>query len=250
MNSDNKIHVVHEGEDDVAMPRLDTQHRGPIDVSVVLIVVASLMFVFMIMLTFSYAPKIENNLTQTKNNLDTLSLKVQSSVDEVANLRQFVGSKTAEDVIFLKIMILKPKIGTTLANTIAKHIHTYSKLYGKDPDLVLSIIMIESDFNPDAISNKGATGLMQIMPFWKKSLGITTELKDPETSIKYGMQILSFYEETYKDLALTLTAYNRGPGTVDYMLARDQDPKTDYAPRIIKTYNKLKRIRSDGFSSL
>ena len=161
---------------------------------------------------------------------------------EATELRQYVASSSAEQVIFLKILVLKPDIDLTLARAIAKHSRYYSTLYKRDPDLVLAIIAEESRFNPEAVSPVGAVGLMQVMPQWEKVLGIQGSLKDPEIAIKYGLQVLGFYMEMYKDIEMALTAYNRGPGPVDVALMHGRDPKNLYAPKVLKVYDRLKRL--------
>lgn len=161
---------------------------------------------------------------------------------ETEQLRRYLASKSQVDVIFLKILITKPTVDPELARTIAQAVHKYSAELTQDPDLVLAIMAVESNFNPDAVSNKGATGLMQIMPQWKKILGINEELTEPAISVRYGLQILGFYQAMYKDIDVALTAYNRGPGPVDMALMRGQDPKNDYAPRVLKTYQLLKSL--------
>jgi soluble lytic murein transglycosylase-like protein len=161
---------------------------------------------------------------------------------ESTELRQYMTSSSAEQVIFLKILVLKPDIDLALGRSIAKHAHHYGALYKRDPDLVLAIIAEESRFNPNAVSAVGAVGLMQVMPQWEKVLGISGSLKDPEVSIKYGLEVLGFYMEMYKDLEMALTAYNRGPGPVDMALMRGKDPKNRYAPDVLKVYERLKRL--------
>src|SRR5438477_7588382 len=161
---------------------------------------------------------------------------------EETELRQYLASSSAEQVIFLKILVLKPEIDLTLARNIARHAHRYAALYKRDPDLVLAIIAEESRFNPNAVSPVGAVGLMQVMPQWEKVLGISGSLKDPEVSIKYGLEVLGFYMEMYKDIEMALTAYNRGPGPVDVALMRGKDPKNHYAPRVLKVYERLKSL--------
>jgi len=156
--------------------------------------------------------------------------------DEIVALRGSVAGRVAEDVIFLKIVIAKPRIQHELAREIAQNVHHYAAIYGQDPDLVLAMIDVESDFEPEIVSHMGAVGLMQVMPQWKQVLGIREDLDDIETSIKYGLQILGFYREMYKELDVALTAYNRGPGAVDAALMRGQDPKNKYAPRVLERY--------------
>ena len=161
---------------------------------------------------------------------------------EGSELRQYVESSSAEQVIFLKILVLKPDVDPALARTIAKHAHHYGALYKRDPDLVLAIIAEESRFNPDAVSPVGAIGLMQVMPQWEKVLGISGNLREPEVSIKYGLQVFGFYMEMYKDIEMALTAYNRGPGPVDVALMKGKDPLNAYAPKVLKVYDRLKKL--------
>ena len=163
---------------------------------------------------------------------------------ELSSLRQAVASKSREDVVFLKALILKPGVDPDLARRIASSVRRYSELYGRDPNIALAIISIESDFNPRAVSSVGAVGLMQVMPHWKKVLGITDSLEDPDVSVRYGLQILGFYLEMYRDLEMALTAYNRGPGPVDGALMRGASPSNGYAARVLETYQRLKSLDS------
>ncbi|MBI3181736.1 MAG: transglycosylase SLT domain-containing protein [Myxococcales bacterium] len=175
--------------------------------------------------------------------LEALASQTKALEVEVTSLRQTLTFSASEEVIFLKALVLKPSIDPELARTIAKSVRRNSELYRRDADLVLAIIAVESDLNPQAISSVGAVGLMQVMPHWKKVLGITSDLKDPDVSINYGLQILGFYEEMYRDLEMALTAYNRGPGPVDTALMKGRDPKNDYAARVLQTYDRLKKLK-------
>lgn len=95
--------------------------------------------------------------------------------------------------------------------------------YGLDPHLVSSVIYTESRFKPDAVSNKGAVGLMQIMPEtaeWIASKmkldGFQTEqLFEPETNIRFGCWYLNYLFDTFhKDIDKVIAAYNAGPRKV------------------------------------
>jgi soluble lytic murein transglycosylase-like protein len=172
-----------------------------------------------------------------------ISLQQGALEKEVGDLRQFVASRSEEDVIFLKIVVTKRDVDRDLARQIARHVHKYSQIYGQDPDLVLAIMKVESDYDPNAVSHMGATGLMQVMPQWKQVLGIRENLTDPETSVRYGLQILGFYRNMYKDLEMALTAYNRGPGPVDMALMRGKSPLNRYAPKVLETYKELQSLR-------
>ncbi len=160
----------------------------------------------------------------------------------LVDVRSAVSSHAREESLFLKMLILKPSLDQTLAHRIARAIATECMNLGQDPNLVLSIMANESDFNPRAISNVGAVGLMQVMPHWKKVLGLKEELTDPEVSIRAGIQILGFYQQMYRDVDLALTAYNRGPGPVDGALVRGTSSANGYAAKIQGTWSKLKAL--------
>ncbi len=67
-------------------------------------------------------------------------------------------------------------------------IQVYSALYSVDPRVVEAIVQVESKFNPNAISTKGAVGLMQVMPKYVHKT--RKELLDPDTNIREGIQLL------------------------------------------------------------
>jgi len=103
------------------------------------------------------------------------------------------------------------------------YIVRYSSEFGVDPYLVASVIKVESGFSSDVISNKGAVGLMQLMPetaAWAaEKMGIRDfelkKLQDPDLNIKMGTWYLStLLREFDGDLTLTLAAYNGGKGNV------------------------------------
>ncbi|MBT5330506.1 MAG: transglycosylase SLT domain-containing protein, partial [Porticoccaceae bacterium] len=83
-----------------------------------------------------------------------------------------------------------------------------------DPDLVMSLIEIESGFDPYAVSRSGALGLMQVMSFWKAELGRPEDnLTDIATNLRYGCAILAYYLEMESgDLEPALARYNGSHG--------------------------------------
>lgn len=86
--------------------------------------------------------------------------------------------------------------------------------YRVGSDFVQAVIKVESNYNPYATSNKGARGLMQLMPATAKRFGVHN-IFDPEQNLEGGIQYLRFLLDTFRgDVNLTLAAYNAGENVV------------------------------------
>ena len=84
-----------------------------------------------------------------------------------------------------------------------------------DRDLVHSVIRVESNYNPFAISEKGALGLMQLYPSTARRFGVSDAF-NPAQNVDGGVRYLKYLLEHYKgDRHLALAAYNAGEGTVE-----------------------------------
>jgi len=84
-----------------------------------------------------------------------------------------------------------------------------------DPRLVKSVMLVESGFNPNAVSKKGARGLMQLMPDTAAENGVR-DVHDPAQNIAGGVRYLSHLLTTYGgDLVKSLAAYNAGESAVE-----------------------------------
>lgn len=97
-------------------------------------------------------------------------------------------------------------------------VHRYANKADVDPQLVLAIMEVESNFDRYALSVANARGLMQIMPFWKKEIGHPDDsLFDMETNIRYGCYILKLYIDKEKNnLTYALGRYNGSRGRAKY----------------------------------
>jgi len=121
--------------------------------------------------------------------------------------------------------------------TLAADIHDAAVSEEIDPRMAFGLVRAESSFRPRAISPVGAVGLTQLMPAtarWVEPGTRRNDLMEPETNLRVGFKYLRQLLEQYGgDHELALTAYNRGPGTVDRLLKRGSDPDNGYADKVL-----------------
>ena len=104
----------------------------------------------------------------------------------------------------------------------SEYVEKYAKENNVDSLLIYAIIKAESNFDDEAVSSKGATGLMQLMTNTAEEIATNESLEyvsneslfDPETNIKLGVKYFSDLIAIFKNEAVALAAYNAGMGTV------------------------------------
>ena len=116
-----------------------------------------------------------------------------------------------------------------------------SDRHGIDADLLYSVIRAESGFKAKAVSNKGAQGLMQLMPGTASKLGVS-DVFDPAANVDGGTRYLRELLARYNnDLVKALVVYNAGPQRVDqYHGVPPYRETRAYVARIIREYNRKK----------
>jgi soluble lytic murein transglycosylase-like protein len=99
-----------------------------------------------------------------------------------------------------------------------KTVHYEASRAGLDPELVLGLIEVESGFHKYAVSEVGARGYMQVMPFWVKDIGVSGQnLFHLSTNLRYGCTILRYYLDMENgDLYRALGRYNGSLGRPEY----------------------------------
>ncbi|HEY0674023.1 MAG TPA: lytic transglycosylase domain-containing protein [Longimicrobiales bacterium] len=124
-----------------------------------------------------------------------------------------------------------------IPTSLAKRIYSAAVANNISPRTAFGLVRAESSFRTAATSPVGATGLTQLMPATARWLAPGTtrqQLKDPDTNLRIGFKYLRSLVDKYDgDEKLALTAFNRGPGTVDRLLKRGRNPDNGYAEKVL-----------------
>jgi len=141
---------------------------------------------------------------------------------------------------------------------IAKTIYEESQRYNFNPLLITAIIKIESNFDPQAISDSYAYGLCQvrrfIAPELAKSIGVKWEgaektLLDPIQNIKIGVYYLSILYRDFNDLKTAIISYNQGPYAVQENLSQKAELDETYLNKVLDYYANLRGFNSEEMAN-
>lgn len=168
-----------------------------------------------------------------------------------AVLRYNVYVKTAkkEDIKKQITELLKNENGNIeddTAVTISRVIYDESTQYGLDYRLILALMKIESNFQHDVVSSRGARGLLQVKPslakFIARDLGIPWDghktLDTPDTNIKIGVFFLSKLISDFQNTNLALKAYNMGPAKAKESSRNNQKPTKGFPNLVMNEYQR------------
>lgn len=133
-----------------------------------------------------------------------------------------------------------PRLDKATVELYTETILGLSKQYEIDPVLIMAMIWQESRFQHDAISGKGARGLLQIMPRTGSWLGVhPDDLFDPVINLQAGIKYLDLLQKKYGDRRLSIIAYNQGEGNVDRNRYHD-----GYYTKVMTHYKKMNGLLS------
>lgn len=145
--------------------------------------------------------------------------------------------------IYLKENADTPFSGSAVENIISR----YSTIFDLEKALVKAVIKVESDYNPSAVSRKGALGYMQLLPETARDMNVGDPL-DPTENIRGGSRYLRLMLDSFEgDLDLALAAYNAGPGTVRQYGGIPPFEETQNYILKIKKYLQFYRQSEDDF---
>jgi soluble lytic murein transglycosylase-like protein len=132
----------------------------------------------------------------------------------------------------------------TAPQTLNRYIQLAAMNHQVDPLLIKAVIKAESNFDPNALSPKGAQGLMQLMPGTARDLAVRDPF-DPLQNINGGTKYLRYLLDNFDgNVELSLAAYNAGPGNVAPTGTVPNFPETrNYVAKVLETYHSYKQSR-------
>lgn len=154
----------------------------------------------------------------------------------------------AFSLIFLTFFGINCIYGSFFPVRFEEEISSASEEFGVEKAVIFSVINVESHFNSEAVSPKGAVGLMQIMPATAQSLQKEFDLKNPKDNIFIGTKYLSKLIARFDNLETALCAYNAGPTNVAKWLADSEcsdDGKTLKKIPYEETRNYIQKFRKN-----
>lgn len=137
--------------------------------------------------------------------------------------------------------IAVPRAGGQASLPFAPLIAAAATEFGLPEALLHAVIRVESNYDPAAVSPRGAIGLMQLMPATARDLGVA-DARDPASNIRGGARYLRWLLDRFDDdLDRALAAYNAGPGAVERH-GGGTPPYAEtlrYVPRVIDMFQRL-----------
>ncbi len=150
---------------------------------------------------------------------------VQAAKSAAAEVDQYLGKPTAEPNFASRSGFTQEQVDAAIDKAAERH--------NVDPNLVRALVKVESNFNPNAVSRKGAMGLMQLMPQTARQLKVTNPF-NPDENVDAGVRHLKRLLDSYGgNVQLSLAAYNAGSGAV---------ARSAGIPHYAETRNYVKRI--------
>ncbi|HZQ17540.1 MAG TPA: lytic transglycosylase domain-containing protein [Terriglobales bacterium] len=152
-------------------------------------------------------------------------VNVQAAKSAAAEVDRYLDSPSSQQNSLPRNGFTQVEIDEAIDKAASRH--------SVDPNLVRALVKVESNFNPNAISRKGAMGLMQLMPQTARRLNLTNPF-NPEQNIDAGVRHLKELLDSYGgDVRLSLAAYNAGMGAV---------ARSSGIPHYAETRNYVRRI--------
>jgi len=159
----------------------------------------------------------------------------------VASISSFEPEEAAPVERLIAVPVLPAPAASIVPMTPFDMAASAARKYALPESFVASVMRAESGFNPAAVSPKGATGLMQLMPETARKLGV--DPKDPKQNAEGGAQylrdLLKLYQDRPDQVLLALAAYNAGPAAVErYHGVPPYEETRQYILRVLKHWDQ------------
>jgi soluble lytic murein transglycosylase-like protein len=177
--------------------------------------------------------------------LDEIHTLVHVQKDKIKDLRadnwRLQTNVTVRDFLDQERLRLPKNTVDDIANSVYKA----SARYNVPPEMILAVIRIESAFDVNAQSDKGAVGLMQILPSTAQEIAQELRmdwrgeqiLRDPSANIEMGTYYLTKLIGQFNDLSVALAAYNHGPGRIAELAEANAELPMGYSEKVLSYYS-------------
>ena len=161
------------------------------------------------------APALAEGLVLSGSNKSrSANFKLQTRLLDTRLAKQYAGSKRLRpDADKAVAEVALPRYRGSYKGQYLAVAKAAARKHGVPEDLFLRLVQQESGWNPGAKSNKGATGLAQLMPGTARKLGV--DINDPAQNLEGGARYLRMMHDKFGSWRLALAAYNAGPGAVE-----------------------------------
>lgn len=210
--------------------------------------IIALMLGVLSMLSIIFSPIVERKTNEYFVKIDNTTLKLHELSLTLEDVK--AKNKQQQDIV-QTALALKASNAKRLTSAerfeLAGIIVKQARMRNIDPILVVAQIQVESNFRNHALSNKGAKGLMQLLPDTAKYIQKKTNvhvndinnLYDPETNIALGTAYMHYLlKKTNGNMEYALIAYNMGPSNMYRAIKKNKLPKS-YSNKVLSVYNSL-----------
>jgi soluble lytic murein transglycosylase-like protein len=172
--------------------------------------------------------------------LQSLTAVQKNRISELNTANSHLAS-----VVRLHEILAENRIYLSRSNVeaMASRVEQVSRKYGVGSDMIYAVIRVESSFDPMALSNKGAMGLMQLLPSTAREVASRLNIRwtdermlwDPMTNLEMGTFYLSTLMTRFDNVEVALAAYNQGPNRIAALQAIQAELPMDYPDRVLSS---------------
>jgi soluble lytic murein transglycosylase-like protein len=175
--------------------------------------------------------------------LQTLAAVQKNKISELDTANAHLAS-----VVRLREILADNRIYLSRSNveSLASNVDRVSRRFGVDSEMIYAVIRAESSFDPKAVSDRGAMGLMQILPSTAREVAAHLNIHwtddrilwDPVTNLEMGTFYLSTLLTRFDSVETALAAYNQGPNRIAALQASQAALPMEYPDRVLSIFSE------------